>query len=193
MRSKAELGRIAQEVRDGLRLGDHDAFDPLAWSNEWGIPFVSLADVRDLIGERAYLRFTQERPETWSAALVAVGRGYLVAYNPAHSPQRVLSDLAHEAAHFVAEHVLTSAWMQGERSCGAGSRDQEAEAAELAGRLLVPMEQAKIWAIRGYDPSGLADRYGVSLTMAKWRMNKSGGAVIRQRFQAKRQFPPRAS
>lgn len=193
MRSKAELGRIASETRTDLGLDSGTAFDTALWSDQWGVPFVSLADIRDLIGETAFVRFTHERPETWSAALVARKRGHVVVYNPAHSPERVRSDLAHEAAHFVAEHILTSAWIEGERSCGGTSRDHEAEAAELAGHLLIPAEVAKDWAIKGCDPSGLATRYGVSYTMAKWRMNESGGTVIRQRSLAKRQFPRRAS
>lgn len=113
------------------------------------------------------------------------GKGHVVFYNPAHASVRALSDLAHEVAHLVAEHPLDDAWMEADgKRCGAG-KSLEAEAAELAGALLVPTETAKLYGIRGWSPEPLARAFGVSIEMARWRIGQAGGTVIRKRSLAK--------
>lgn len=181
--NKAELGRLASSVREELGLTAHQRFDPLHWGQEWGVPILSLDQVtQDPITLR---RLTQEAPELWSAAVIKNQLGHLVLYNHAHSAHRIRSDLAHEAAHLIAEHRLDVAWMEpGGKKCGA-SPDHEREAAELGAALLVPASEAKAHAIYGRPPETLAAKYGVSVEMATWRMGVSGGARIRQRWLAK--------
>lgn len=158
-------------------------FDPFAWSTENGIPFISLRDFA--ADEAAMRRFLEERPQVWSAALLRDGRSHLVIYNPGRSQERIRSDLTHEVAHFEAEHDPSPAWTDEGGGCGGTSKAQEEEAAELAGAILVPQEQAKLAAIRDLDPRTLALRYRVSFEMAEWRMKMSGGYAIRRRSQLK--------
>lgn len=181
--TKAALGRLAAEVRQELGLSDAVPFDPHSWSREYGVPFVSLNDVA--AAPAAIEHFTLNRPELWSAALVKNGFGHMVVYNSAHSTARVRSNLAHEVAHLVAEHELSSSWMDGD-GCAGGGKVQEEEAAELAGALLVPPPVAKAYAIRGWAASSLANRYEVSVEMAIWRMRVSGGAKIAERARLRR-------
>ena len=181
--TKASLTRIAAEVRAELGLLDSEPFDPHAWSEEYGVPFVSLDEVP--ISELARQRFMRDRPDLWSAALLQDGTGHLVLFNPAHSSERVRSNLAHEVAHFVAEHALTPAWLDDEGGCGSTAPSQEKEAAELAGALLVPFERAKVHSMRDGDPVALARQFGVSPAMAGWRMRASGGAIITKRARQK--------
>lgn len=181
--NKAELARLADEVRSDLGLTPAERFDPQAWSDRWGVPILSLAEATD---DAATLRrLTHDAPELWSAAVVKDGLSHFIIYNHAHVAARVLSDLAHEIAHLVAEHPLDVAWMEpnGKR-CGA-SPMHEKEAAELGGALLVPAAEAKIHAIYGREPDALEGRYGVSREMATWRMAVSGGQKIRARWLAK--------
>lgn len=183
MASKAELRRIAAEVRQDLGLGDHEQFNPLKWAQHWGVPFVSITEIG--ASSEAVDLFTDKKPDLWSAALIKRGSRHVVFYNPAHAPVRILSDLAHEVAHLVAEHPLDATWMESDgKRCGAG-RILETEAAELAGALLVPTEVAKVYGIRGWDAGALALKFGVSVDMAKWRIGQAGGTVIRQRTLAK--------
>jgi Zn-dependent peptidase ImmA (M78 family) len=184
--SKAALGRLAEEVRAELELRPEEPFDPLAWAQLYGVPFLSLIDIA--VSDAAVQRFTRERTEIWSAALLRDGTGHVVVYNPAHSPERTRSNLAHEVAHFVAEHTMSDSWFNDEGSCGVGGASQEAEAAELAGALLVPTHRAKQHAIRGGSPRVLASQYSVSLQMAEWRMRMSGGYLIARRSRSKRAF-----
>jgi hypothetical protein len=183
-RPKAALGRLAAEIRADFGLAPSDAFDPHAWSEANGIPFISIAEFEST--EAASRRFLVEKPEVWSAALLKDGRAHLVIYNPAHTTERIRSNLTHEVAHFEAEHPLSGGWLGDDGSCGGSSKPHEKEAAELAGALLVPAEVARVQAIRGGSAADLAARYRVSEPMAEWRMRESGGYVIAQRFQAKR-------
>lgn len=190
--NKAALGRLAGEVRRDFALSDDQPFDPLAWSTEHGIPFISL---RDFTADEVAMRhFLEERPQVWSAALLRDGNRHFVIYNPERSRERIRSDLTHEVAHFEAEHDPSPAWTNEGGGCGGTSRAQEREAAELAGALLVPAARAKTAAIRGVDPRVIAARYQVSVEMAQWRMKMSGGYTIRERSLSKRRGsarPPR--
>lgn len=181
--SKAALQRLAASVREELSLADGVPFDVDLWSREYGVPFLSIDQLA--ISDAARDRFTRDAPELWSAALVRNGTGHVVVYNPAHAPVRVRSNLAHEVAHLVAEHSLSPSWVDPHGKCSGTSRAQEAEAAELAGALLVPANRARALAIRGVDPVVVATQYGVSLDMARWRLDVSGGAVIARRHRAK--------
>lgn len=181
--NKAALGRLAKEVRQDFALTDDQPFDPFAWADEHGIPFISLRDFT--ADEAAMRRFLDEKPHVWSAALLRDGNRHFVIYNPVRSNERIRSDLAHEVAHFEAEHDPSPAWTEKEGRCGGNSKAQELEAAELAGALLIPQEKAKAAAIRGIDPRLISARYQVSLEMTEWRMRMSGGYAIRERSQSK--------
>ncbi|GAA0999831.1 hypothetical protein GCM10009563_26380 [Subtercola frigoramans] len=100
--------------------------------------------------------------------------------------ERIRSDLTHEVAHFEAEHDPSEAWTDESGRCGGTTKEQEIEAAELAGAILIPHESAKRAAMRGIDATAIALRYQVSLEMAEWRMRMSGGYEIRRHSQSKR-------
>ena len=182
MQTKAALGRLASAVRTETGCAPHEPFDPWAWSTENGIPFLSLDDID--VGSAARNHFVVDRPHVWSALLTRYDMQHVVLYNPAHSPERIRSNLAHEVAHFAAEHELTEAWLDEAGRCSA-SRDHEREAAELAGALLVPAHIARAHAIGGGSEEALAAKYQVSVPMARWRMGESGGPTIAKRAQQK--------
>lgn len=183
MQTKAALGRLASAVRVETGCGLYEPFDPWAWSNQNGIPFLSLAEID--VGEAAKHHFIVERPQAWSALLTRYDMQHVVLYNPAHSPERTRSNLAHEVAHFAAEHELSEAWMGENGQCSGSSSDHEREAAELAGALLIPAEVARAHAIKDGSADTLAAQYGVSLPMARWRMRASGGPIIAKRAKKK--------
>lgn len=186
--NKAELGRLAEEVRSELGLTSMQPFDPNRWSDEWGVKILSLAQATD---DKATLRrLTVEAPELWSAAVVKDRTGHFIIYNHAHSEARILSDLAHEIGHLIAEHRLDVAWMDASgKKCGA-SPSHEKEAAELGGALLVPAAEARTHAIYGRPALSLASRFKVSEEMASWRMKASGGPKIRERWLARQAGSP---
>lgn len=182
--TKAALHRLAAEVRGELGLAVAEPFDPFAWAELYGVPFLSLTQTG--ASPQAIRRFTVEVPELWSAALIERPLGYAVVYNPAHALTRIRSNLAHEVAHFIAEHELSPSWLTEANGCGSASAEQETEAAELAGALLIPVVQARWHAMRGHSADEVAERYEVSVPMARWRLSVSGGQRIAQRARARR-------
>lgn len=183
MQTKAALGRLAKMVRTETGCDPHEPFDPWAWSNDNGIPFLSLDEINADPAARHH--FVVERPGVWSALLTRYGMQHVVLYNPSHSPERVRSDLVHEVAHLAAEHELSDAWIDDNGGCGATSANDEQEAAELAGALLVPADVARAHAIAGRSIESLADKYDVSIPMARWRLQLSGGPTIAKRVQSR--------
>lgn len=145
--NKAALGRLATDVRKDFALSDDQPFDPFTWSDEHGIPFISLRDFT--ADETAMRRFLEEKPHVWSAALLRDGNRHFVIYNPERSNERIRSDLTQEVAHFETEHEPSPAWTDEDGSCDGASKAQEKEAAELAGAILVPVARAKLAGIRG--------------------------------------------
>ena len=184
MTSKAALHRLAAEVRTEIGLVATQPFDPGAWSEEYGVPIVKLSVLQtsgDAVGH-----FLSTGSARWSAALLPNGTGQVVVYNDSHEAPRIRSDLAHEAAHVVAEHVVTLAWTTPDGRCCGWGKTQENEAAEIAGALLIPPQIAQRSAMRGVPTVDLAHQYGVSVQMAQWRMSVSGGALIADRARRKR-------
>lgn len=119
------------------------------------MPFLGLEVIEASKDAVAWL--TRERPQLWSAALLRSGTGHVIVHNSAHADVRVRSNLTHEVAHLVAEHMFNSARMDDDRCAGAGST-QEKEAAELAGALLIPAPRAKAYSIRGRSAISVASK-----------------------------------
>lgn len=183
MQTKAALARLAAAVRAETGIGPADPFDPWAWATDNAVPFLSVDDLE--VSSAARRHFADVRPEAWSALLTRYDLQHVVLYNSAHSPERIRSNLTHEVAHLAAEHELSEAWLGKNGNCTGSSVDQEREAAELAGALLVPAEAARAHAIAGREVGVLAARFEVSEPMARWRMQVSGGARIASRARAK--------
>jgi Zn-dependent peptidase ImmA (M78 family) len=183
-RTKTALRHLAASIREETGIGDDEPFDPYAWSSQNAVPFVAIQDIPGVEAEVRHL--TGDRFGVWSGALINDGIGDVVFFDRSRPQARIRSDLTHEVAHVEAEHVLSAAWINEDGKCGLGDKGQEAEAAELAAAILVPHETAKLWGMRGWPAERLADKLGVSLRMASWRIDMSGGKQIARRAQAKR-------
>lgn len=131
--------------------------------------------------EAAKRQFLEEKPRVWCATFLRDGRWQFATFNPERSEVRVRSDLTHEVSHFETEHDPSPTWTSEDSSCDGRSKEQELEAPELAGALLVPQASAKLAAIRGVAPRSVAMRYRASVEMAEWRMRKPGGYNIREK------------
>lgn len=182
--TKADLARLAAAIRTETGTSPSAPFDPWAWSEDNGIPFIAIQQLPNVAD--AIRHFTDTKPGVWSGALFSDGIGLAVLYDADRGDARLRSDLTHEVAHVAAEHRLATSWGDDSGKCGAGNRTQEKEAAELAGFILVPADQAKLWAMRGWPAESLARQYGVSNEMATWRMRTSGGHIIAARAARRR-------
>jgi len=115
---------------------------------------------------------------------VRVGTRLTIIENRAHSTERRRSTVAHEMSHVLLEHDF-SMLITSEHTWTARDGSVEGEANWLAAELLLPQKAAQRAAMRGTAPHLVASAYGVSIEIATWRMNISGGQTIARRAATK--------
>ncbi len=86
-------------------------------------------------------------------------------------------------AHVTLEHAFSVSLVT-ERGCRTSDRQQEEEAAELAGELLLPFDAARSLARRGVVNEDAALVFGVSPEVARWRLDSTGARKIAARTAA---------
>jgi len=179
---KAEAERLALELRAELGLGRRDRVDPQALADLYGIPVVDASELEAPTGKVDYLAAVESG--AWSAITVFHGTRRMIVLNDRHDPRRRANSLAHELAHVFLEHEPAPVLHpDGSRTW---SDTVEAEANELGAQILIPTQTARELAIQGRDPDYVADQFEVSTHLARWRLNVSGGYVIRRRAKANR-------
>jgi Zn-dependent peptidase ImmA (M78 family) len=108
------------------------------------------------------------------------GRTVLV-YNPFNEAGRTNSDIAHEIAHILLGHDVRELQQIGGHTFFTCDPEQEEEANWLAGCLLLPRALLLREASGGRDAATIAEKHGVSLSMARFRLNASGVLLQIQR------------
>jgi Zn-dependent peptidase ImmA (M78 family) len=88
--------------------------------------------------------------------------------------------------HVLLEHRFTTVLVREGDNCRNSDRDQELEAAELSGELLVPADAARSMGRRGLSDEEVARSFAVSVEMARWRMQISGARKIQRNIAARR-------
>jgi Zn-dependent peptidase ImmA (M78 family) len=173
---KAEAENVAQLVRAELGLAPLDPLDCFALAESWGIPVVSLGELRvNGASDRSVRRLLNE-DAGFSATTVVFGTKRLIVYNPRQPPGRRASNLAHELSHLILEHEPAPAIGVG--GCRHWNGRQEAEADWLGATMLVPRKGALEWMLQSDDLEGGARNFGVSVELFRWRVNHTG--VVRQ-------------
>lgn len=112
--------------------------------------------------------------------LVPIGSGAVIIENDSHPKVRRRSTVSQELAHVVSEHNTSLV----ERGCRLADPDQEGEAAAFAGELLVAFEAVKLLARKRLSNEEVALRFGVSVDMARWRMDSTGARINAKRRTA---------
>lgn len=178
-----EAERLAEDVRADLRLSNLVALSPFALLESLDIPVLPLRQLAELTADpklyQAVYYLQQEESSSLSALTVFDGSRRLVVFNDAHLPERINSDLCHEAAHGLLMHEPAPALGLG--GCRTWDGTIESEAQFVAGTLLVPGKAARYAAKAEWSLDQVAKRFGCSVSMARWRDNVSGAKNIRRR------------
>lgn len=107
----------------------------------------------------------------WSAGIVR-NQPLLIVYHPAHSPARHQADLMHELAHVLLEHPMIG--FSPETGLPLRNARYEDEANYLGGCLQIPRLGIK-WAVQhGYTCIQIAEHFGASEEMVRFRSNLTG-------------------
>jgi Zn-dependent peptidase ImmA (M78 family) len=173
---KAEAEKIAEHVRAELGLGPLDALDCFTLAEAWGIPVVSLGELRENGAKDQSVRRLLSDDAGFSATTVVLGTKRLIVYNPHQPPGRSANSLAHELSHLILEHRAAPAIGVG--GCRHWDGLQEADADWLGATMLVPRSSALEWMLQDGDLDAGAMNFGVSLELFRWRVNHTG--VVRQ-------------
>lgn len=169
--------KLAAELRAELGLGLSERIAPLTLGTLYGVPVAGITELDVNVADAYY--FMGAASGAWSAVTVFDGPRRLILLNDHHDTARLANSLSHELAHLFLEHEPTPIRHADGTRTWDGAK--EAEANELGAQLLLPDPTAKTAALRNEEPQEVADRYGISIQLATWRMNVSGGYQIRMR------------
>src|SRR5207247_7901338 len=91
------------------------------------------------------------QPGAFSACTFSIGDRHIVVYSPLASEGRTQSDIAHEVAHIILRHSMSTVQKIAGLSFFTCDPDEEQEANWLAGCLLLPRRLLYLAARRGLD------------------------------------------
>ncbi|HXK17943.1 MAG TPA: ImmA/IrrE family metallo-endopeptidase, partial [Polyangiaceae bacterium] len=133
---------------------------------------VARDDVRHFLGKGR---------SAFSAATIHVSRfKRLIITNPAHATTRQMSSVCHELGHIVLDHEAEAPLQVTGSRTWNGVPEREAD--WLAGCLLIPNDAAHAAARSGRTDEDVAAAFGVSRSLAAWRMNTSGARIRAKRL-----------
>ena len=170
---KTEAERISIETRLEMDLTHTDRLDPFALAAHLAIPVYTMAQAAAQSPGSSFARyFSLTDPESFSAVTVFSGYRRFIVHNENHHPNRQASNLTHEISHTILGHEPTPvAHANGHRYWDG---DIEEEATWLGAALLVPREGAVALAKEDWGASDIAEHYGVSDQLCRWRIAKCG-------------------
>lgn len=176
MITSTEAEETAKQIRAELGLNLYARLEPSRLLQYLEIPVLPLSALTKIKPDPALAAAVRyllvEDTSALSAATVFLGRERLIVHNDGHAPDRIASNLSHEAAHALLLHEPRPSLDAS--GCRDWHDDVEKEAAYLAGCLLIPGPAARTASRKGLTDSDVADHYGVSDWMARYRLNMTG-------------------
>jgi len=169
---------LAAKVRCRLGVSLYESLDVRQLAALYELPIVSFDQLP--AAPEAVRYYTETHWTQLSGLVVPVNGQQVILINPAHCDDRIVSTIGHEVAHVILCHE-SRVRLTGEKDCRAGDEEQEDEANWLGGELLLPREAARRLVFREVDEVSAAAAFGVSVAMARWRMNICGGRQMLQR------------
>lgn len=170
---KAEAEREAARVRKDLGLASHDRLDPRELAAHLG---VSIVDAAELVDVAELEELERLQAFAFSAATFEIEGRTIIVVSPLRNTGRQNSDIAHELAHVMLKHDLSEIReLDGMpfRTCNPG---EEEEATAFGGTLLLPRPLLLSAARRRAGVEQIANQYGVTVEMARFRFNTTGVA-----------------
>ena len=173
---KSEAERVARRLRRDLDL---PAASPVSPDDIAGYLGIEVRAGDELLSRDRFIELARIQKDAFSACtLNPTEERIVVVYNPLSSPARRVSDVSHEIAHVLLDHELSRIEKLGDFEFLSCDPAQEEEARWLSGCLLLPRELLLSEARRKSKPKDIAEKYSVSETMARYRLNVTG--VLRQ-------------
>ncbi len=180
---KADAERRAITLRAEMGLAPADALPPADLAEHLGVGF-RMADT--LVPMAALAALDKLQPGCFSACTLPGPTGPVVVVNPLNSPGRQQSDAMHELSHILLRHETRQLERIGDLVFFTCDPDQEEQADHLGATLLLPRPLLVAAHAGGLTIAAIAETYGVSEQLARWRVNSTGVAVQIKRRKAAR-------
>lgn len=172
---KAEAERIASEVRAELSLTATCRLNPLVLARHLEIPVLTIRHCQRSSQNPALLKcLLRDEGDSFSAITLFIGSRRVIVHNESHALTRQANDIVHEIAHCLLQHP--PAPVTDHSGCRCWNETLEDEANWLAGTMLVPREGALALARSGSTIAEIAESFGVSEQLCRWRINQTGVA-----------------
>ncbi len=173
---KSEAERIVQGIRGDLGLSRSDPVDLNALAESLGVE-IWAGD--SLVPLSRFEELDQIQADCFSACTFRPSPNrVVVVFNPLSARTRKKSDVAHELAHILLNHDLSRIEKLGGITFFSCDPAQEEEAGWLSGSLLLPRELLTLEVQDELTAEEIAEKHGVSVHMARYRLNATG--VLRQ-------------
>lgn len=182
---KSWAEKCAEGLRDDLGVGIDSPIDLYRLAVLLGAKLLTPVDIPGMSTTHLNQLLSVD-PSGWSAVTVCIGQASIIIHNPTHSRGRQASNIAHEIAHLILDHEPTKLVMSQDGRLVMRSFDakQEEEANWLASCLLLP-RQAMVSAMKSKRTiEEIADHFGVSGPMVRFRVQKTGAQVQARRSGA---------
>jgi Zn-dependent peptidase ImmA (M78 family) len=170
---KANAEREALRLRRELHLGDTDALNVDDLADHLKVKIVS---AEKLVSHTRLEELERIQAYAFSAATFQVSGRNIVVTNPLRAPDRRASDVAHELSHLVLKHDLTEIREVNGMPFRTCRPDEEEQATAFGGTLMLPRPLLLGAVRRQWGPAQIAEHYGVTEEMARYRYNTTGVA-----------------
>lgn len=167
----AEAEREAKRIRAELGLGPAEPVDIFQIAKHLGIRVIA-AD--ELIDAARLQDLERVQAFAFSACTFDIDGTKVIVVNPLRTPARRASDVAHELSHLLLAHRLDEIRNVAGVPFRTCRPDQEEEATNLGGTLLLPRPLLLSAVRRGLDEQAIAAQYDVTTEMARFRVNRTG-------------------
>jgi IrrE N-terminal-like domain len=178
---KADTERRAITLRAEMGLGPADALPPADLAEHLGVGF-RMADT--LVPMAALAALDKLQPGCFSACTLPGPTGPVIVVNPLNSAGRQQSDAMHELSHILLRHETRQLERIGDLVFFTCDPDQEEQADHLGATLLLPRPLLVAAHAGGLTIAAIAETYGVSEQLARWRVNSTGVSVQVKRRKA---------
>jgi Zn-dependent peptidase ImmA (M78 family) len=168
---KSWCENVATQQRKEVGINATAPFDPYLLAKSLDVKVWKPEEVPGIDAESLDILLRRDS-DSWSAVTLHIGETDLIILNSSHSVARQTSDLMHELAHILLGHAPAriDVTEDGLLLLNTFSRQQEDEAAWLAGCLLLPRDALMAICIQHMDHRAAAHTYGVSSNMLEYRL-----------------------
>jgi len=170
--------RYAEGLRKELQLDLSDQMEMGRLASFFSARLLVPSDIAGMTEQHLH-QLLRVDPSGWSAVTVVMNEEAVIIYNPHHSKGRQASDICHEISHLALEHEPTKLVMSPDGSLVMRNfnQRQEEEANWLAWCILLPREALVTALRRRASVEEIANHFGVSTPLVKFRVQKTGAQI----------------